>query len=593
MTDNEFRPSAESAEAEETLGGVTFDSIGDQGQKSAPAQTAPRSIAPSLETVMERAVRAFLESSTLNPDLSLSDLRDGALARINAEIQLENVGRQGTSAPKLVSQSWLDEYGVVRILLARFPIIKVDLTNGHGGEQHGVLAIYEDDGALEGIYNTDETRFKKLISGLRPSFKNSAVESALKRMHTHAPVKRRTLEPHLIPVANGIFDHTRQQLLPFSRDLVFLSKIQSAYDPNAQSPRILQPDGTEWEVEEWFASLSDDDGVPELLWEIVSAALRPFESWNMSAFLLGPKGNGGKGTLLKLIGALLGPSAYTSIPLTSFGDTFGLADLITRNVNLVDENPVGAFATRLDLWKSCVTGDPIKIEEKYVRAVRMRWSGFEVHCYNEMTPRIKDKSPAAARRMLLVPMTKSFTGVENRAIKNVYLIDPAVLSYVLKRALHMRHTTFTVPVASRLAMERWFAANNKVVGWWEEHQDQFVWDLLPWSFLYDTYKAWYSNVEPSGSVEGFSQFTESLKDHLQASPTWSSTNSSVRPGTRMSAPELLIDQYKLTSWMSSSYSGTDPKKRCIPDFKTNYKGLLRCDSANIAANQHVDEDEDD
>lgn len=569
MTENEIRPSAENPEAEETLGGVTSESI--------YLSRRERAVAPSLETVVQRAVQEYLVSVQGIAELSLSDLRDGALARINTEIYVENTGRHGTSAPKLLPQSWLDEYTVVTILLARFPIIKVDLTNGHGGAQHGVLAIYETDGDLEGIYNTDETRIKKLINGLRPSFKNSAVESALRSMHTHAPIKLRTLAPHLIPVANGIFDHARQELRAFSRDLVFLSKIQSAYDPRASSPRIAQPDGLEWEVERWFQSLSDEEGIPELLWEIVSAALRPFESWNMSAFLIGPKGNGGKGTFLKLISSLLGPSAYTSIPLTSFGDTFGLADLITKNVNLVDENPVGAFATKLDLWKSCVTGDPVKIEEKYVRAVRMRWFGFEVHCLNETTPRIKDKSPSAARRMLLVPMTKSFTGIENRDIKNKYLADPDVLRYVLRRALQMRHTSFTAPASSQQARDRWFAANNKVVGWWEEYQDEFVWDLLPWAFLYDAYKAWYSRVEPSGTVEGYNQFTESLKDHLQDSTAWASAASSVRPGTRMSSPEPLISEFNLTSWMNPSYSGSDPLRRSRPALKANYKGLLRRD----------------
>lgn len=576
MTNNEIRPSAENTEAEETLGGVAFDSIDDQAQtisaSMGQSQPGPRA---SVETLLQRVVAAYLDSIRSRVDVSLQEVRDSVLSRANAEIGLENMARKGTAAPPIPKRQTLDEYTVVKILLARYPIIKIDLTNGHGGENNGVLAIYETDGALEGVYNSSEARLKALISELKPSASNAGVESTLKRMHTHAPVRRRTLEPHLIPVDNGVFDHARQELRPFSEDWVFLSKIQSEYDASAQSPRITQPDGTEWEIEAWFQSLSDDEGVPELLWQIVSAAIRPFVRWDMSAFLIGPKGNGGKGTFLKLLASLLGPTAFTSIPLTSFGDTFGLADLITKNVNLVDENEVGAFATRLALWKACVTGDPIKIEEKYVKAVRMRWFGFEVQCYNEMTPRVKDKSAAMARRMLLVPMVKNFKGIENKDIKDKYLTDPAILRYVLKRALQMTHESFDVPLVSQQALDRWFAANNKVVGWWQEHKDDFVWDLLPWAFLYDAYKAWYANVEPSGTVEGLSQFTESLKDHLHSSSEWGVTNTSVRPGTRMSTPELLIDQYKLTAWMNPAYTGADPAKRSIPALKANYKGLLR------------------
>lgn len=589
MTDNEIRPSAESTEAEETLGGVTSNSIADRGQNVDDGNSrASRSTVPSLETIVERTVAQYLESISISPELDLSEVRDGALARINAELQLENVGRQATSSPKLLPQTWLDELTVVKILLARYPIIKVDLTNGHGDEQHGVLAIYEGAGELEGIYNTDESRLRKLISDLRPSFKSSAIESALKRMHTHAPVRRRTLEPHLIAVSNGVFDHARQQLREFSPDWVFLSKIQSPYDPSAQSPRIAQADGTEWEVEEWFKSLSDDDGVPELLWQVVSAALRPFVGWKKSAFLIGPGGNGGKGTLLKLLSTLIGPSGHSSIPLAAFGNTFSLAALVTRNVNLVDENEVGAFATKLDPWKACVTGDMIKLEEKYARAVYMRWLGFDIQCLNETNPRVRDKSRSMLRRMLFVPMVKNFTGVENADIRDKYLQDPAVLAYVLKRALQMTHSKFDVPLVSQQASERWFKSNNKVVGWWMEYEDQFAWDLLPWAFLYDAYKAWYSNVEPSGTVEGLNQFTESLREHLRDSTDWSATLSSVRPGTRMANPERMIDDFKLTQWMNPTYSGTDPDKRCMPRLKTNYKGLVR----QVAAAAATSEDDD-
>ncbi|WP_153302198.1 phage/plasmid primase, P4 family [Microbacterium foliorum] len=576
MTEKEIRPSAESSEAEETLGGVAFDSTADQGHSVSygSAQSSHTTI-PSLETLIGRTVVDYLNSIADVPNLALSAIRDGVLARINAEIQLENIGRQSTSAPKLLPHTWLDELTVVNILLARYPIIKVDLTNGHGNEKHGVLAIYEDSGDLNGIYNTDESRLRKLISDLRPSFKSSAIESALKRMHIHAPVRRRTLEAHLIPVANGVFDHARQRLREFSQDWVFLSKVQSAYDEHAQSPRIAQADGTEWEVEEWFQSLSDDEGVSELLWQVASAALRPFVGWKKSAFLIGPAGNGGKGSFLKMLSNLVGASGHSAIPLAAFGNTFSLAALMTRNVNLVDENAVGVFATNLDPWKACITGDMIKLEEKYERAVYMRWLGFDIQCLNETNPRVKDKSRSMLRRMLFVPMVKNFSGVENTAIRDVYLKDPEVLAYVLKRALHMTHTAFDVPLVSQQASERWFSSNNKVVGWWMEHKDQFAWDLLPWAFLYDAYKAWHSTVEPSGMVEGLNQFTESLREHLRASEEWMPTATSTRPGGRMVEPEPLIEEYNLTRWMNPTYTGTDPRRRCVPVLKANYKGLLR------------------
>ncbi|MDH5132204.1 MULTISPECIES: DNA primase family protein [Microbacterium] len=587
MTTNEIRPSAENTEAEETLGGVAFDSIEEPEQDSSgdSRRSGPKPARASVETLTERAVTTYLESIQHRRYVSPQKLRDSALSRINAEIALENMGRKRSSAPALAPVHRLDEYSVIQILLSRHRLVTVDLTGGHGDEDNGVLAIYEDDGPLRGLYNTSVPRLKRLVSELRPSFTDAGVESTLRKLRTHAPIVMRTQEPRLIPVANGVFDHATQQLREFSPEWVFLSKIQRDYDPTAQSPRIKQSDGTEWEVEEWFNSLSDDAGIPELLWQVVSATLRPHHPWNKSVFLVGTDGNGGKGTLVSLLRNLVGEAACASISLARFGDRFGLGDLITRSVNLVDENPVGAFASRTDDWKACVTGDVFQVEFKGKDVIHMRWNGIEVHCLNETSPRIKDKSKSVKRRMLLVPMTKDFSGSENVDIKLKYLRDPEVLGYVLKRALQMTHIAFDEPIVSKQAVDRWFTTNNKVVGWWEEHEDQFVWDLLPWSFLYDAYKGWYSRVEPSGTVEGLNQFTETLREHLKSSTAWSPTNTSVRPGTRMSSPEPLIDDLRLTDWMNTNYSGSDPNRRCLPTLKTNYKGLLRTQSAGTTPDE--------
>ncbi|WP_219720011.1 hypothetical protein, partial [Microbacterium sp. UMB0228] len=69
-------------------------------------------------------------------------------------------------------------------------------------------------------------------------------------MHTHAPVRRRTLEPHLIPVDNGVFDHARQELRPFSEDWVFLSKIQSVKRPGFGGGSQLTEDESHGSTEE-------------------------------------------------------------------------------------------------------------------------------------------------------------------------------------------------------------------------------------------------------------------------------------------------------------------------------------------------------
>jgi putative DNA primase/helicase len=470
----------------------------------------------------------------------------------------------------------LDEITVVRVLLARHRIVNIDMTDGNGGADKGVLAIYEDFGPLEGLYNDHESRIMTLISELHPSLSDKGLESTFNRMRKHAPTIRRTIEPHLTPVANGVFDHARMELRPFSPDWVFLSKTQVDYDANAQSPTITNQDNSTWEVEEWIASLSDDEGVPELLWEIISATLRPREPWDKSALLAGPKGNGGKGTVLRLIRSLLGKGSHASVALVDFGDRFKKSSLVHANVNLVDENDVGAFATNLGDWKACVTGDVFTLDRKHKDPVELSWQGFDVQCFNALSPRMKDKSESLKRRLLIVPMVKSFKDVENKQIKRDYLQRDDVLRYVLKRALHMTHTELSNPPSCEEALEEWFGTNNKIVGFWRDFEDQFTWDLLPFAFLYELYKAWIAKVEPSGKPEGYKPFIEALRSYLATSQTWTTPDTSVRPGPHMSAFEPLIAEFNLLDWMNQSYTGTDQMKRCITSpLKANYRGLLR------------------
>lgn len=532
----------------------------------------------SKATVMSDATREYLSMIAANPALTLAEIRDGVIRHINNAIAVESRLRHKAvaNAPAIGTIESLDEISVVRVMLDRFPITNVDLTEGAGSEDLALLAMYQSSGPDEGTYQDAEKPLVQMISDLRPTSSARSIQSILALLSAHAPTVRRTIEPNLVPVNNGVFDHARQILLPFSPDLVFLAKSHVDYDPNAESPVITMPDGIPWDFDSWFASLSDDEGVPELLWEIVSATLRSSVPWHKTALLAGPEGNGGKGTIVQLLRNLVGERACSSVEIVKFGDKFGKSALLQSSVNLVDENQVGAFATNVSDWKAVITGDVFELERKYKNPVAMRWRGFEVQCLNTMTPRMKDKSASLKRRLLIVPMTKSFEGIERKYIKNDYLGRDDVLRYVMRRALQMQHMQLSEPVACRLALDEWYRANNKVVDFWQEFEGEFVWDLLPYSFLYDLFVAWSRRREPSGTPEGYRTFLAELKTYLGRSEDWDVPDGSVRPKTMMSASEPLIGIWDLKEWQNSLYSGNDPHALGAFDrLAANYKGAVR------------------
>lgn len=578
MTATENRP-ADDRTALEEFGG-SHDELNTpthQDSDRAVPSNHTRFAPTSLETLVEYAVSAYLTSIVDDPSVTLRTVRDALIRRINAEFDLENLGRRdsGSVHPKIAKIQVLDEYTIVMVLLARHRIVAVDLAEGEA-EDLTELAVYVDSGDEAGTYSTSKTRIKGLASELRPSMSARAIESVYARLRVHAPVVFRTVEPHLIPVANGIFDHSRQVLRDFSPDWVFLSKMPIDYDPNATNEIITMPDGAEWDVESWVKSLSDDEGVPELLWEIISAAVRSHAPWGKAIWFVSTRGNNGKGTLIQMLRNLIGTKACSSIPFADFGQPFLLEPLLYSRVNLVDENDVGKLAERLAAWKAFITGDAITLDRKHKTPVKIRWHGLDIQCQNSTLQKTKDRSGSYYRRLLIVPFQKWFGDGERVYIKHDYLARPEVLRYILKRALEMTHTTLSNPEVCRRALEEYQGDNNFLLTFWQEFNKEFVWDLLPYRFLHSLYCEWLRRVNPSGRPESQTTLTAFLTAHLSGSDEWDVKRTDTRPGNKMSTPEPLIAQYGLTDWMNSTYTGTDPAKRCmVHPLKDNYKGLVR------------------
>lgn len=533
----------------------------------------------SVESLTEEAVKRYLTSIHDDQTIELGEIRDVLLDRINTAIAEENAERKQmrSTSPKIVPIQALDEYTVVRVLLARRRIVAVNLS-GTRSPDDTVLAMYNDLGPEQGLYVVSESPIKELASAVRPSITGTGLKSLLERVKVHAPVVTKTTDAHLIPVANGIFDHNAQELLDFSPDHVFMTKSPVRYVSNPANPVIDTPHGDQWDVETWIQELSDDAGVPELLWEILSAIVRPGVRWNKAAFFHSSRGNNGKGTLCELMRNLVGPGGHASIPIANFGKNFALTELIRARAIIVDENSVGAFAKDLGDMKAIITGDHFTLEKKHKDPVSVSFSGMMVQCVNDF-PKSRDKSASYTRRQLFVPFRKYFggDGVERSYIKGDYLKRAEVLEYVLWRILSMRHVEFSQPAACSDLLAQFQRENNPVRDFWMEFEDEFVWDLLPTAFLYDLFLGWFRRVHPSGIPANRNDFASQLVDVLAGSDRWlfSDPQKKHRPGQKMMLPEPLIAAYDLKEWKNKAYSGDDEAKLCMPSLKTNYIGVAR------------------
>ena len=537
--------------------------------------------AMTLNQVIQEVTEAYA-NVTLFDTKSPSDIESEVVSYVHDRIK--QVNDDLDKGDKLRAPQKLCVSQVATLMLHMYPIIRVKCGGTNADPSYDLLAIYQDDGPDAGTYVTDDDVFKKLAKQLNYSMLPKELSDVVEMLTLEAPRKFRTVDKDLIAVNNGIFDFKTKTLIPFSQDYIFLSKSKVNYNAAAVNVIIHNDvDHTDWDVDSWMNELSDDPEVVDVLWQILSAIIRPHVRWNKSAWLYSTQGNNGKGTLCELMRSLVGDGSYAAILLHAFSEHFALEPLIRASAIIVDENNVGQFVDKAANLKAVITNDVIPINRKFKTTISYQFYGFMVQCLNDY-PRVKDRSDSFYRRQLFVPFMKCFTGREKAYIKTDYLHRKEVLEYVLYKVLNMNFYTLSEPESCKLALEEYKEYNDPVRQFLDEILPQFVWDFVPFSFMYDLYKAWSLKNSPGGSLYGRNTYIIDVINLLPQYKGWycQGRQIPVRPGKMMDKPEPLIAAYDLKDWKNPNYTGHDINRICMPELKSTYNGLRRMVVDNVS-----------
>lgn len=565
-------------------------------QHDTPSQTTHQAMIPPINQLMSDELELFFATQR-QETLSAQDVEFHLLNRINNRLISENTqyGLKGSRAYQTLRT--LTPAVIAGCMLKRNRIVRIMLSEKNTDPNYDVLAVYMDHGPNTGIYVTDEVSIRVLAREYNFSISPKELDHVIDMLADNAPRVMVTTNRDLIAVNNGIFDYKTKTLLPFTPEIVFTAKSAVNYNENAVNPVIHNDaDGTDWDIESWMADLNDDPEIVALLWEILSAIIRPNVAWDKTAWFLSEVGNNGKGTLLTLMRNLCGERAWTSIPVADFGKDFHLEPLIRTNAVLVDENDVGEYVDRAANLKAVITNDVILINRKNKTPIAYQFRGFMVQCVND-TPRFRDKSGSLYRRQLIIPFDKSFTGAERKYIKQDYMHRTEVLEYVLYRVLSGNFYELSEPAAVRAALHQYKIENDPVRAFAEEFLDRVVWDLLPWRFLYALYRAWLTKDQPSNPPLGYNKFIKHLTLILQEAVGegegygWFVTPAAVRTKNRILGEEPLAVEYNLDQWFDiQPVNGSIRKVGTPHNIPISTRGLLR---AGIRSDDLFDEIEED
>lgn len=347
--------------------------------------------------------------------------------------------------------------------------------NSHVVKINSQLHIYQD-----GIYINGYKHIEQTMIDMIPNLKKTQRREVLDYMELIAEEVTPS-DARYIAFKNGIYDLVTDTLLPYSPEYVITNRIPWDYIPDAQSEL----------AERTLNKLAcDDPSIVALLQECIGYCFYRRNELGKAFILTGDKSNG-KSTFLDVIKYMLGDENISALDLKELGDRFSTSMMFGKLANLGDD--IGddfLSGTQVSTFKKIVTGNRIKAERKgqdpfeFNPYIKMLFSANDI-------PRMKDKTGAVLRRLVIIPFNATFTVndpdfdpyikyklVEQESIE--YLIRVGVEG--LRRVIQQNHFTQSERVDREI--KEYEEENNPIAGFIE---NQGV-DMIENQLTADVYK---------------------------------------------------------------------------------------------------------
>lgn len=228
----------------------------------------------------------------------------------------------------------------------------------------------------------------------------------------------------LVPVHNGLLCYPSRKLLPHTPAYFNLVASPFEYDRHAPPPtrwlRFMQ--------DLW----PDDRESVELLQEWFGLMLTAVWKYQKILLLTGPK-RAGKGTIIRVLTALVGPDNVASPTASAFAQNFGLMSLLGKSLAVVPDARISGrdALVLVERLLSISGGDELDIDRKNKTPWHGRLSTRLVVVSNEF-PRLPDSSGALANRYLPLQLHTTWLGREDLDLGDRLLGElPGILNWAL------------------------------------------------------------------------------------------------------------------------------------------------------------------
>lgn len=375
------------------------------------------------------------------------------------------------------------------------------INNHHIVKINGQLHIYKD-----GIYRSDLNVIAGVMRSYIPNIKKSQKTEVIDYMYDMTEEKELS-DARYIGFNNGVYDVVDDTLNAFSPEYVITNKIPWDYKPDAYSELA---DNTLNKL------ACGDTAIRALLEECIGYCFYRANTFNKAFILTGDKSNG-KSTFLKVLTVLLGENNVASLDLKNLGDRFSKASLFGKLANIGDDIS-DEFVPDASLFKKITDGGRIQVEKKgqdpfeFNPYVKLIFSANDI-------PRIRDKTGAVLRRLVIIPFNARFSESDvdyNPNIKSDLTQDTSIEYLImlgcqgLKRLLATQKFTISQKVEEE--RQAYNIENNPILAFIEEVGKEGIVNE-PTNEVYKRYQVFCAenNYQPTSNIV----FSKSINKTLE------------------------------------------------------------------------------
>jgi putative DNA primase/helicase len=308
-------------------------------------------------------------------------------------------------------------------------------------------AFYENEVTIKGVpvvedrpWNPDKRKIANVIEAMQAVGHLSTEVEAPAWIDLHSAAE--TPASQMVSCTNGVLDLSNRTLIGHTPALFNTVSVPFDYDADAAEPSA------------WKKFLSsvwpDDPDSISLLQEFFGYTVSGRTDMQKILLVIGPT-RAGKGTIGRILTALVGRGHVAGPTLASLGTNFGLSPLLGKPLAIISDARLGSDPPHavVERLLSISGEDMITVDVKF----KDPWSGrlptrFAI-LSNEL-PKFRDSSGAIANRLLILQMTNSFLGREDRTLDQRLVGElPGILNWALAGLDRLfLNGKFTVPGSS-------------------------------------------------------------------------------------------------------------------------------------------------